>query len=120
MADKIMIKVKAITSFEHNGRRDRGSEFDVTPQHADFLAKRGLVKLLGSAATDGDSKKDRTGAGASIVDQNAAATLAAIANVSDAGVLADALSTEQAKGEKARKSVIEALTSAIAAAQPQA
>lgn len=120
MAGEIMTKVKAISSFEHHGRRDRGAEFEVTPQHADLLAKRGLVKPMSGAATDSGSKKDSAGAGASLVDQNAAATLAAIAKVSDVAMLADALSAEQAKGEKARKSVIEAISSAIAAAQPQA
>lgn len=120
MADEIMTKVKAISSFEHHGRRARGAEFEVTPQHADLLAKLGLVKPMSGAVTDSGSKKDSAGAGASLVEQNAAATLAAIAKVSDFAVLADALSAEQAKGEKARKSVIEAITSAIAAAQPLA
>jgi hypothetical protein len=115
-----MSKVIALTSFEHHGSRHRGAEFEVTPQHADLLAKRGLVKPVSGAVTDSGGRKDPAGAGASLVDQNAAATLAAIAKVSDAGVLTDALVTEQAKGEKARKSVVEALTAAIAAAQPQA
>lgn len=115
-----MTRVKAISSFEHHGRRDRGAEFEVTPQHADLLAKRGLVKPLSGAVTDSGSSKNHAVDGASLVDQNAASTLAAIANVSDPGILGAALSTEQAKGEKARKSVVEALTAAIAASQPQA
>lgn len=114
-----MTKVKAITSFDHHGRRNRGAEFEVTPQHAQLLEKRGLVKPMTGAVTDSGSKKDAAIAGASLVDQNAAATLAAIAKVTEVGILADALSAEQAKGDKARKSVIEALTAAIAAAQPQ-
>lgn len=61
--------------------------------------------------------------GSALVAHNAADVVAAVAQVADADVLAAGLEAEQAKGDKARKSVVEALTSAIAAiaaAQPQA
>ena len=84
----------------------------------------------GEAASTGpadnpDAAKEvsASSAGTALVAQNAADVVAAVVQVADADVLAAGLEAEQAKGEKARKSVIEALTSAmasIAAAQPQA
>lgn len=103
-----MIKVRALFSLEHCGRRDRGAEFEVSDQHAALLVKRGL------AAVAQDVDVGVVGnAGAALVDRNAADVLAALTLVTDAQLLRKALEAEQAKGEKARKTVLEALTSAI-------
>lgn len=117
---EVMVQVKALSSFEHNGRRERNAKFDVSPQHAELLVKRGLVTAVAGGGADSAGKSGANGGGAALVDQNAASTVAAIAKVSDPIVLSDALLIEQAKGEKARKTVVEALTAAIAAAQAQA
>lgn len=107
-----MIKVKALFSLEHYGRRDRGAEFEVSDQHAALLVKRGLAVVLG-----GVTQRDEVGvvgkAGAVLVDQNAADVLSALAGITDAQLLRKALEAEHAKGDKARKTVLEALTSAI-------
>lgn len=116
-----MAKVIALTSFEHHGSRSRGAEFDVSNQHADLLAKRGLVKLAGNAAAAGGVPAAPTGAandGAQLVRQKAADAIAAIAAVSDPALLDAALKAETGKGEKARATVIEAIETAIKAATP--
>lgn len=42
-----MKKVRALTSFDHNGERQRGAEFLVSPQVCDAMVKRGLVEEVG-------------------------------------------------------------------------
>lgn len=107
-----MIKVKALFSLEHYGRRDRGAEFEVSDQHAPLLVKRGLAVVLGSEVQKADDDVVCK-TGAMLVDQNAADVLSSLAGVTDAQLLGKALEAEQAKGDKARKTVVEALTSAI-------
>ncbi|WP_153164335.1 hypothetical protein [Stenotrophomonas nematodicola] len=110
-----MAKVRALSSFEHGGHRSRGHKFEVSPQHADLLVKRGLVALIpGSlSASVGGAPLARTGA--ALVGQNASDVIAELATVVDMGTLAAALEAEQSKGDKARKTVLEAIASAIAA-----
>lgn len=107
-----MIKVKALFSLEHYGRRDRGAEFAVSDQHAALLVKRGLAVVLDDA-TQSAGVGVVGNAGAALVDQNAADVLSALAGVTDAQLLRNSLEAEQAKGDKARKTVLEALTTAI-------
>ncbi|RZZ81403.1 hypothetical protein [Pseudoxanthomonas winnipegensis] len=54
--------------------------------------------------------------GSLLVDQNAADVLAALPQVTDKAVLEQALAAEQAKGEKARKTVTDALQAAVSKA----
>lgn len=119
-----MAKVIALTSFEHHGSRSRGAQFDVSTQHADLLAKRGLVKLAGQSAPAGGSPAapaSETNDGAQLVRQKAADAIAAIAAVTDLARLDAALTAETAKGDKARATVVEAIETAIkAATQAQA
>ncbi len=127
-----MVKVIAISSFEHQGRRARGAEFEVSPQHADLLRARGLVKLGGNAV-EGDAADSApgTGGGGSAADGGTAAgkvdgallirqkipdAVAAISQVSDRTVLEAALTAEKAKGDKARAAVLDAIDSAMKAA----
>lgn len=105
-----MTKVVALCSFEHSGRRQRDVEFEVSPQHAKLLAVRGLVSLVGDPAAGGSTITS----GADLVDQNATDVIAALASVADVDTLGEALAAEQSKGEKARKTVLEALAAAIA------
>lgn len=42
-----MVDVIALKSFQHNGPRRRGDEFPVSEQHAQDLARKGLVKIQG-------------------------------------------------------------------------
>jgi len=119
-----MAKVIALTSFEHHGSRSCGAQFDVSAQHADLLAKRGLVKLAGQAAPAGGGPAAPTSEsndGAQLVRQKAADAIAAIGAVTDLARLDAALKAETAKGDKARATVVEAIETAIkAAAQAQA
>lgn len=119
-----MAKVIALTSFEHHGSRSRGAQFDVSTQHADLLAKRGLVKLAGQSAPAGGSpaaSTSETNDGAQLVRQKAADAVAAIAAVTDLARLDAALKAETSKGDKARATVVGAIETAIkAAAQAQA
>lgn len=119
-----MAKVIALTSFEHHGSRSRGAQFDVSTQHADLLAKRGLVQLAGEAAPAGGgpaTPTSETNDGAQLVRRKAADAIAAIAAVTDLALLDEALKAESAKGDKARATVLEALEAAIkAATQAQA
>lgn len=39
------VEVVALLGFEHNGTRQRGDSFQVSPLHADALKARGLVRL---------------------------------------------------------------------------
>jgi len=105
-----MTKVMALCSFEHGGRRPRDVEFEVNAQHAKLLVARGLVSLVGDSAADGSTITS----GSDLVDQNAADVIAALSSVTEVGVLGEALAAEQSKGEKARKTVLEALAGAIA------
>ncbi len=89
------------------------------------LSSPSPVEAASTGPADNPPAKEvsASSAGAALVAQNAADVVAAVVQVADADVLAAGLEAEQAKGEKARKSVIEALTSAmasIASAQPQA
>lgn len=42
-----MVHVEALQAMEHNGRRARGARFYVSPQQAEKLRDRRLVKVLG-------------------------------------------------------------------------
>ena len=127
-----MVKVIAISSFEHQGRRARGAEFEVSPQHADLLRARGLVKLCGNAG-EGDAADSASGTGggggaadggtaagkvdgALLIRQKIPDAVAAISQVSDRAVLEAALTAEKAKGDKARAAVLDAIDSAMKAA----
>lgn len=126
-----MVKVTAITSFEHQGRRERGAEFEVSPQHADLLRARGLVKVSGNAVGggpvdtasgtgDGGGAADDVAStgkadGALLIRQKIPDAVAAISKVSDKTVLEAALAAEKAKGEKARAAVLEAIDTAMKA-----
>ncbi len=128
-----MVKVIAISSFEHQGRRARGAEFEVSPQHADLLRARGLVKLCGNAV-EGDAADSASGTGtgtggaadggaaagkvdgALLIRQKIPDAVAAISQVSDRTVLEAALTAEKAKGDKARAAVLDAIDSAMKAA----
>lgn len=41
-----MPTVEALSSFDHNGNRRRGTQFPVSKPVADELAKRGLVRII--------------------------------------------------------------------------
>lgn len=129
-----MVKVIAISSFEHQGRRARGAEFEVSPQHADLLRARGLVKLCGNAV-EGDAADSASGTGggggggaadggtaagkvdgALLIRQKIPDAVAAISQVSDRTVLEAALTAEKSKGDKARAAVLDAIDSAMKAA----
>lgn len=47
-----MKQVEAIQNFEHGTRRKRGEQFGVSEQHAEALARAGLVTIVGDQATD--------------------------------------------------------------------
>lgn len=42
-----MTRVVALQSMDHGGQRRRGDAFEVSPQVAEQLARRGLARLLG-------------------------------------------------------------------------
>lgn len=44
------MEVEAIKSFDYDGARRRGDRFEVSPQHADALRRRGLVVLVAATA----------------------------------------------------------------------
>lgn len=44
-----MKQVKALSGFEHGSRRSVGDTFAVSEQHAQALARAGLVKIVGEA-----------------------------------------------------------------------
>jgi len=121
-----MYEVRAIASFDHHGSRKVGERFKVgSERHAEDLARKGLVKVLGAetldaggSATGGGVTAPTGGAsdGAQLVRQKAADAIAAIAVVTDLALLDAALKAETAKGEKARATVVEAIETAIKAA----
>ncbi|WP_312681050.1 hypothetical protein [Stenotrophomonas chelatiphaga] len=119
-----MIEVKALRGLEHGGTIKRDQVFPVATQaHVDLLVGKGLVEVVGEVSQPGGNAdkgaKQPESAGVALVAQNAADVVTALAQVTDPDLLAAGLEAEKGKGEKARKSVIEALTAAIAAAQPQ-
>jgi hypothetical protein len=69
------------------------------------------------AATADEASARVAAAGAAFVDRNAADVLEALGDFRDAAVLETALAAEQAKGDKSRKTVLEALAAALAPPQ---
>jgi hypothetical protein len=115
-----MVKVRSLSSFEHYGPRPRGTEFEVNPQHAEVLVKRGLVGLVGAAAGDAPVNTGSVAVpvdGALLVRQKAVDAIAAVASVKDVAVLQQALAAEMAKVDKVRGTVIEAIEAAIKGAE---
>ena len=60
-----MINVLANTSFEHNGRHRRGDVWPCSPQVAEALAARGLVRILGDGTVPTANPPTAAGANAS-------------------------------------------------------
>lgn len=58
------MKVIAKCSFEHNGTRKAGDEFDVSDQAARLLEAKGLVELSGAEDDDRETSQSATSAGA--------------------------------------------------------
>jgi len=106
---------KSAPKAENKMRQDFENKSELSPPSQSEAVETGLA--TGAVAA---TEASASSAGTALVAQNAADVVAAVAQVTDADVLAAGLEAEQAKGEKARKSVIEAITSAIAASHPQA
>ncbi|MGE7136216.1 hypothetical protein ACQKIE_01130 [Luteibacter sp. NPDC031894] len=106
MNDKVKVKTLRPVLFE--GRPQ--TEFETTELHRRELQTRRL--LDGSHVAAKASKPVASTSGAEFIDRKAAEVIAAIEGA-DQTLLADALEAEQAKGEKARSTVVEALQAAI-------
>ncbi|MBB3806410.1 hypothetical protein FHR51_002562 [Xanthomonas arboricola] len=105
-----MGEVKALRGFEYDGSRKRGEVFDVVnKKHLERLIDKKLVVELG-----GTPQAAENNAAIELVAGNAADTLAKVKSTKDAELLRQALIVEQAKGDGARKKVLESLQAAIA------
>ena len=51
-----MIKVQALDSFEHSGRRARGDCFEVSEKVAAALVRKGLVRVVGGEFVKGPQR----------------------------------------------------------------
>lgn len=120
-----MIEVKALKGLEHGGTIKRGEVFSVaTRAHADLLVGKRLVEEVESASPVGGDQSSVDGAhgseAASLVSGNAADVIARVKVATDRQLLHEGLIAEEAKGEAARKTVLEALQVAIEASQAEA
>lgn len=113
-------EVKARMGFEHNGRRVRGEKFTVSDKYAEQLVKKGLVSVVGGAVEQ-EKPAPNDSTVPPVVQTEAekfvAGTIAEVTAAiegTDKDLLKGALAAEMAKGEKARKGVIDALTAATA------
>lgn len=112
MSEKIEATVQR-TFLHDNKTVRRGDKITGSKAVIQQLITRKLVTSGGAAA---EQPKGSPGASA-LLDQNANVVIAAVGKVTDVQKLKAALEAEKAEGGKQRKSVIEAIEAAIAAAE---
>ena len=106
MNDKVKVKTLRPVLFEGKPQ----TEFETTDLHRRELETRGLLE--GSHVAARAPKPAASTSGTEFIDRKAAEVIAAIEGA-DQTLLADALDAEQAKGDKARSTVVDALRAAI-------
>ncbi|SEO63493.1 hypothetical protein SAMN02800692_1521 [Luteibacter sp. UNC138MFCol5.1] len=106
MNDKVKVRTLRPVLFEGKPQ----TEFETTELHRRELETRGLLE--GSNVAAKRSKPAPRTSGAEFIDRKAAEVIAAIEGA-DQALLAEALEAEQAKGDKARSTVVDALQAAI-------
>ncbi len=112
MSEKVTVKTTRPVLFEGEAR----TSFETTDLHRRELRTRGLLdEPAESEQEEQEDTEDRDGptAGETFVNRKAAEVIAAIVGA-DNEVLKLALEAEQAKGDKARSTVVDALTTALA------
>jgi hypothetical protein len=92
--------------------------FEITnAKHLEKMIEKGLVAKVDAAQPKGNSKPSTVGSGASLVSGSASDTVSKVKETKGLELLKEMQAAELAKGEGARKTVLEALEAAIAAAE---